>query len=77
LNAENGPQSARLTGRAAWVAAKTELDQHVQVDLGRPTRLDGLIISGHPTAKQFVTSLFVLYSTDNQRFAYVPDKAGS
>lgn len=53
-----------------------ELDQHIQVDLGRPTRIDGFLITGNPSGNQFVTSLFVLYSLDNQRFSYVLDKAG-
>lgn len=78
-----GPSSARFSNEertnsrpVSWVAAKRDLDQHLQVDLGASVLVDGFEISGHPTANEYVTSLFVLYSKDNERFSYVPNKKG-
>ena len=77
-NAQLGPSSARLTDSSfSWVAAKRDLDQHLQVDLGAPTRLEGFEITGNPVEKEYVTSLFVLYSFDNQRFSYINGKSGA
>ena len=76
-NAQLGPSSARLVDSdLSWVAAKRDLDQHIQVDLGTPTPLEGFEISGNPVSKEFVTSLFVLYSLDNQRFSYINGRSG-
>ena len=78
-----GPSSARLMlnpspeNAVSWVAAQRDLDQYVQVDLETPTLVYGFLITGSPTKKEYVTSLFVLYSTDNQRFSYVVDKKGT
>lgn len=77
-----GPSSARLMlnpspeNAVSWVAAKRDLDQYVQIDLESPTLVHGFLITGSPTAKEYVTSLFVLYSLDNQRFSYVTNKKG-
>ncbi len=82
-----GPSSARFHKKdpslqaptefhASWVAGKRDMSQHIQVDLGTPMWIDGFEISGNPTANEYVTSLFVLYSEDNQRFSYVPNRKG-
>lgn len=84
-----GPSSARFQFNAirpkrllsdkkdvSWVASKRDMFQHIQVDLGTPSWVYGFEISGNPAAKEYVTSLFVLYSEDNQRFSYVPNRKG-
>jgi hypothetical protein len=85
-----GPSSARFISSSrpkrfavrvsksdlAWVAGKRDMFQHIQVDLGTPTWIYGFEISGSPAVKEYVTSLFVLYSEDNQRFSYVPNRKG-
>ena len=78
-----GPSSARFHDSSgptqsfvSWVAGKRDMSQHIQVDLGSPVWIDGFEISGSPTANEYVTSLFVLYSEDNQRFSYVPNRKG-
>jgi hypothetical protein len=89
-NALYGPSSARFVSSSrpkrfavrvtksdlAWVAGKRDMFQHIQVDLGAPTWIYGFEISGSPSVKEYVTSLFVLYSEDNQRFSYVPNRKG-
>lgn len=86
-----GPSSARFVSSSrpkryavrvtksdlAWVAGKRDMFQHIQVDLGTPTFVYGFEISGSPANKEYVTSLFVLYSEDNQRFSYVPNRKGN
>lgn len=80
-----GPSSARFSDSSSqkanskpvsWAASKRDLNQHIQVDLGESVWVDGFEISGHPTANEYVTSLFVLYSEDNERFSYVTNNKG-
>ena len=78
-----GPSSARFgsaeskkSSQLGWAAGKLNLDQHIQVDLGNAVWVNGFEISGHPNSNEYVTSLFVLYSQDNERFSYVPNRKG-
>lgn len=84
-----GPSSARFPDPArskklpndgkkgvSWVAGKRDMFQHIQVDLGAPSWIYGFEVSGNPAVNEYVTSLFVLYSEDNQRFSYVPNRKG-
>ena len=81
-----GPSNARFTkpsiskkdhdSGTSWVAGKLDADQHIQVDLGTVTLVDGFEVSGHPTANEYVTSFFVLYGEDDTRFSYINNKIG-
>ena len=79
LNSRLGPSSARLdnASQTSWVAGVKDTSQYIQVDIGSPRRIFGVELSGSPTERHYVTSLFVLYSLDKKRFSYVLDDTGS
>ena len=77
INSRLGPQNARLHSGHSWVAGKNNLEQYIQVDLGTRQRIFAIDLTGNPVDNEYVTSLYVLFSTDNKRFSYVVDKNGN
>ena len=80
-SSRNPPHQARLGTTpdgdgSSWKAAKADLHQYIQVDLGSVRPVYALQIGGNPDGSELVTSLFVLYSSDDVRYSYVEDADG-
>ena len=75
-NAFHGPYLARLhrtrTGRymGAWVARIRNSNQWLQIALGQPMKITGIVTQGRQDANQWVTRYMVAFSQDNMRFEY-------
>ena len=68
------PQFARLNAKAndissgAWVSKSNSQNEFLQINYPQPTALFGIIVQGHPSFSQFVTSFKILHSFDGQVF---------
>ena len=58
------PENARLNGPTAWVAGVENKNQYVQVNFLQPTYVTGVTTQGRPTVPSYVTSYFVMFSSD-------------
>ncbi|XP_072022195.1 uncharacterized protein [Amphiura filiformis] len=70
LNQDSGADSA-----GSWSAATANDDQWIQVDLGTPTLVSGIITQGRDGTDQWVTMFTVEYSKDCITWKDVDDKA--
>lgn len=55
---------ARLGGSGAWLPARDDKYQYIQVDFLEERYISGVTTQGRPDAPSYVTSFRVLYSVD-------------
>ena len=73
-NSQTGPENARLhfyvesNRRGAWVAAKKDHNQWLQVDFGVETLVTRIATQGRQDADQWVKEYTLRYSTDGFYF---------
>ncbi|XP_076461744.1 uncharacterized protein LOC143294198 [Babylonia areolata] len=58
----------RLDGDSAWMPRFMDTTQWLQVDLGRPEQITGIVTQGHPTQPFWVTKFTVALSLDGKQF---------
>lgn len=55
----------------SWAPKYSNKDQYLQINLGRPEPVYGIIVRGNPLYDEFVTSYRVQYSPDGIVFYYI------
>ena len=74
-NYQHGPERARLhqpnngRGIGAWAAKYNNKKQWLQIDLGAVSKLTGIATQGRHGSHQWVTSYYIQYSRDCQKFS--------
>ncbi|RZF42331.1 hypothetical protein LSTR_LSTR016166 [Laodelphax striatellus] len=58
-----------------WKPIINNQEQHLEINLGQVTPVYSIITAGDEHSGEFVTSYYVLYSSDGQTFSYVMDGA--
>ncbi|CAB3386136.1 Hypothetical predicted protein [Cloeon dipterum] len=78
LNRKYRADNARISpeSKDAWIADEDNSEQYLQVDLGRPEPVYGVILQGNEPTHQFVTSYRVTYSLDGANFSPATDEYG-
>ncbi|GBL83651.1 hypothetical protein AVEN_148964-1, partial [Araneus ventricosus] len=74
----SGPDAIRLEikgAKKAWTPAETDEKQFIEVDLGDIRAVYGIVTKGKESAKEFVTSYQLLYSTDGIAYSYYQDES--
>ena len=69
--------NAILNQQGAWVPAKNDQHQWLQVDLHRQVLVSGVVIQGRPDVKEWVTRYRVKYALDGVLWKLVKDESTS
>lgn len=60
-----------LTSGGSWAPKYSNEDQYLQINLGTPVPIYGVIVRGNPLYDEFVTSYRVMYSPDGHHYYYI------
>ncbi|XP_022255312.1 hemocytin-like [Limulus polyphemus] len=81
LTSETGPQAAVMLETIeprAWTASELNTDQFIEVNLGYPQVVYGVVTQGKVGSEEWVTSYTVLYSSsDGELFKYIENPDGT
>ncbi|XP_078614209.1 putative carboxypeptidase X1 [Branchiostoma floridae x Branchiostoma japonicum] len=83
VNSAHGPRRARLygvydrrDGTGAWCAKSNDGNQWLQVDLGKPTEIQGVVTQGRFGYHQWVETYKLHFSTDGNNWRPYTDASG-
>ncbi|CAF1300503.1 unnamed protein product, partial [Adineta ricciae] len=61
----------------AWCARHKSDSEWLQIDLGIPAKISGVLTQGRANKDEYVTSFMISYSTDAYRWQYLVDQYGN
>lgn len=76
LSAKSGPQNSRLSStygllsEGSWTAKIADDSQFLEVSLGNDNAIYGVVTKGRDNHNEWVTSYFIMYSTDGITYSY-------